>query len=109
MLVVWVGREGVFFSGSVSLEIIDFIVHFADELSNGFISDWVKFLADVFGIDFAHHFIDKVLGLLHLFLSIVDLPSLLLLFLLGDVMDIFELLIELLPLLLTRNHPNIAL
>lgn len=109
MLVVGVGGKRVFFPGGVALEIIDLVIHFADKFSDGFVGDWVKFLADVFGIDFAHHFIDKILGLLHLFLSVVHLPSLLLLLLLGDLMDVFELLVELLTLLLTRDHPNISL
>lgn len=109
MLIVGVGRKRVFFSGGVALEVIYFVVHFADEFSDGFVGDWVKFLADVFGIDFAHHFVDKVLGLLHLFLSVVHLPSLLLLLLLGDLMDVFESFVELLPFLLAWNQPHVTL
>lgn len=109
MLVVGVGGKRVFFSGGVALEIVDFIIHFADEFSNGLIGDGIKFLADVFGIDFAHHLVDKVLGFLLLFLSVVGPPSLLLLFFLGHLMDVFELLVELLALLLACNHPDVAL
>ena len=109
VLVVGVGGQRVLVPGGVALEVVDLVVHLADEFPDGLVGDRVQFLADVLGIDLAHHLVDEVLGLLHLLLAVVHLPSLLLFLLFSHLVDVLELLVELLALLLARHQPHVPL